>query len=669
MEEFSRFYDTRIPHLYASNYRENFKNTQYPHKMAIICFDDLKKVVTRDHIAAAMKDNHRANDNFLMSDCIQLDLDNTHSEDPEEWQTIDDIIDAFPDVRFYYICSRNHMKVKTKTSSTGTVTTYAPREKYHIYFPLSSVYTDYNEYEALLLKAAGLFPYFDIAAAKPAQFFAGVQESAGGEEEGSTCLDQYINTLSPNAITEAFEDFEKKIKDGTYTRAGDKEYAEARRKLYAYLGLSLPPDTPQNGAGAPNTDDASDTEQYSTLGLKIGRAEQRNRYNWFKEWAAAHGVQLGREYTIKSREHPEAICICVTCPWEEEHSMNGADNETVVIIELGGKMCFLCRHSHGGRYGWKDYRAYYEKRDALQEEPTADTEVVLDTAAQEGEQPQLKGLLTAELAMQILASADDNYIEMPSFPRLSSTLKLRTHDTVVIAADTGAGKSSLALNILNDIQDMYPSMYINLEMDSKTVLQRLVAIHTGIDLDMIGGYKHDDSIRKAVDAAIREITARREIQLLEDVYDLDKIEAQIQAATKGREEPTIVFIDTGLLVTLPNKSASRYERFTQISERLRRISRLNNIVMFVLLQQNRESKKGDTKKRPTNDSLKESGSWENDATKIIFLWDNPDTRSRELAITKNRSGRIDDIALNYSPCNQTYWEKSNQTRQSRPRVI
>lgn len=276
--------------------------------------------------------------------------------------------------------------------------------------------------------------------------------------------------------------------------------------------------------------------------------------------------------------------------------------------------------------------------------------------AQDAQPAQPLGLLTLERAISILEAVDDHYLEMPHFKTFCDTVKLKTHDTVVIAADTGAGKSSLALNFLHELQDRYPALYINLEMDEATILQRLVAIHTGIELDEIEGYKHDERTRSKVNAALQEITQRKEIRLIADVYDLAEIEKQIQAATAGRTEPTIVFVDTGLLVTTANKSASRYERFTQISEELRRISRLNNIIMFVLLQQNREGKK-DEKKEPANSSLKESGSWENDATKIIFLWYNDKTQSKELAITKNRSGKTGSIKLNYSPHTQTYSEK------------
>lgn len=297
---------------------------------------------------------------------------------------------------------------------------------------------------------------------------------------------------------------------------------------------------------------------------------------------------------------------------------------------------------------------YKDPNEAL----TSDRDTFLKAVADTENKIRFPGLLTAQRAIEILENTDDNFINMPSFPKLSKTAKIKNHDTVVIAADTGAGKSSLALNILHDLQADYPAMYINLEMEEATVLRRLVAIHTGIELDQIEGYKHDPSTREKVDTALKEITARREIQLLNDVYNLDDIEIQIQEATRHRSEPTIVFIDTGLLVKLAGKTNSRYERFTQISEELRRISRLNNIIMFVLLQQNREGKK-EEKKEPTNSSLKESGSWENDATKIIFLWKNPQTKSKELIITKNRDGEECSIELGYYPHTQTYVEAQN----------
>lgn len=279
----------------------------------------------------------------------------------------------------------------------------------------------------------------------------------------------------------------------------------------------------------------------------------------------------------------------------------------------------------------------------------------LDDAENVAQTGDLPGRLTPEVAQEILNNADDDFLTLPRFEQFATMAKLARHDTVAIAADTGAGKSSLALNFMYDLLDRYPALYINLEMDEATILQRLVSIHTGMELDRIEGYKRDQQTKAEVDAALTDILSRNDIQLLTDTYNINEIEEQIQRATQGREEPTMVFIDTALLVTTTNKSASRYERFTYISETLRRISRLNNIVMFVLLQQSREGKRDETK-RPTNASLKESGSWENDATKIMFLWYNPKTTRKEIIITKNRTGRSGSIELNYSPHTQTYSE-------------
>lgn len=295
---------------------------------------------------------------------------------------------------------------------------------------------------------------------------------------------------------------------------------------------------------------------------------------------------------------------------------------------------------------------------------TADRTAFIETVQRTVKKILYPGLLTPEFATSTLEAADGQYINIRRFPDFSDALKLRLHDTVVIAADTGAGKTSLMLNFIHDLQDKYPALYFNLENDTATVIQRLVAIHTGMELDRIEGYNVDMHTRAAVNEAIQEITARKDIQIIEDVYSLDGIERQIKRATRGRTEPTLVFIDTGLLVTVNN--TTRYERFTKVSEELRRISRLNNVILFVLLQQNREGKKEEPQQWPPksstlNSSLKETGSWENDSTKVLFLMDNPLTQTKELFITKNRTGKRGRIRLAYQPHTQTYAEALDAT--------
>lgn len=302
---------------------------------------------------------------------------------------------------------------------------------------------------------------------------------------------------------------------------------------------------------------------------------------------------------------------------------------------------------------------YHDANDALQA-GRAEFEQGIAAAIEELRQEYLPaGTLTYEKALAIFETANDEFVTMPKFPEFCKRAKIKLHDSVVLAADTGAGKSSLAINFIDNLNDDYPVMYFNLEMDELTILRRLVSIRTGIELDRIEGYKHDERTAAAVNTALREITSRKPLQIIQDKYNIKDIEAEIKQTTAGRDDPTIVVIDHSLLVTT-KESYSRYERFTQISEELRRIARLNNVIMFVLLQQNRDGKSDDNK-RPTNSSLKESGSWENDATHILFLWYDPQARTKKIIMTKNRSGAPGEFSLEYYPTTQYYKESRDQT--------
>ena len=313
----------------------------------------------------------------------------------------------------------------------------------------------------------------------------------------------------------------------------------------------------------------------------------------------------------------------------------------------------------------KGYGKYTDMRDYLHEHGYYIIGEDFQTEAE-----YFPGLLTYEDAVNEFKTADERYLELKSFPQFSKTAKIKIHDSAVIAADTGAGKSSLAINFLNDLNDSYPVLYFNLEMDSVTILRRLVAIRTGIELDRIEGYQKDEHTEAAVNSALRAITSRKPLQILKDVYYLEDtkqdgktlpgIETIIRKTTEDRGDPTIVIIDHSLLVKTANKKINgRYERFTHISEELRRISRLYNIVLFILLQQSREGKKDDNEP-PKNSSLKESGSWENDSTQIIFLWYDPNIKRKKLIITKNRSGDGGSFLLNYTKQTQTYTEAKEQ---------
>lgn len=176
--------------LYYANVTNNPRNTGYPNVLEISNTDDFAKVIRYDHVAARYKDfktnsgrvikGHRAIKDFISSDCLMMDCDNT-SSDPlkdvpsSEWKKPEDVATAFPDVPFYVCYSKNHMKEKDGKTA---------RPRFHIYFPLSKDIDDVKYYGKLKEQALALFPAFDANATDGARFFFGVAPSSGSSNPG-----------------------------------------------------------------------------------------------------------------------------------------------------------------------------------------------------------------------------------------------------------------------------------------------------------------------------------------------------------------------------------------------------------------------------------------------------------------------------------------------------
>lgn len=337
--------------LYRSDDRENEKNTLYLHAEKITSLSDFKKVVQFDHMSSKMKDNRRSLDNFLECDCIMFDIDNTHSEEAGNWKSKGDIEEALP-FNLMLVQSRNYMKEKRKTSKKGEVTVYAPREKWHVYAPLKKPIRTTKEHAALMKNVLSVFPFIDPSAIDSARFFYGVEKPHVEAIEGGCYVDEYFSPIDKEELkrnqVEAITDFENKVNDGTYK--DDKSTRNVIKIVRDFLGISGPPlDLKESNASIDN--DCLDW---------IKTAEQNRSLTWLEGWANKYGVELGKRYSFNQENHPNAVAICVTCPWEEEHSEDGAENEAVIIIELSGQYDFLCRHTHSGLLNWKKYRAKCE---------------------------------------------------------------------------------------------------------------------------------------------------------------------------------------------------------------------------------------------------------------------------------------------------------------------
>lgn len=204
--------------LYRSNCLEVPENCTYPHKVEVTGKDSLIDAVKHDYVCAEYQGNYRSNDNFIGSDCLPVDCDNDHSDDPEEWVYPSDVATAFPSVAFAVHYSRNHMKAKGGK---------AARPKFHVFFAIDRV-TESGQYSEMKKLVNTIFPYFDTKALDAARFFFGTKEPEVEIFDGPMMLTTFL----------ADDDFDANMDSGSY---GDIVIPEGSRNatLSHYAGRIL----------------------------------------------------------------------------------------------------------------------------------------------------------------------------------------------------------------------------------------------------------------------------------------------------------------------------------------------------------------------------------------------------------------------------------------------
>lgn len=160
--------------LFTAKCTGNKANCSYPVKGVVSSSEELQKAVRADHVCASYKNNYRSIDNFLKSDCLVMDIDNDHSENPEDWITSERIASLFEDVDYALATSRNHM-----LSKDGKVA----RPKFHIYFPIETC-TDAKYYTAMKVAIQKKFSFFDGNALDAARFLFGAESKEVVWHEG-----------------------------------------------------------------------------------------------------------------------------------------------------------------------------------------------------------------------------------------------------------------------------------------------------------------------------------------------------------------------------------------------------------------------------------------------------------------------------------------------------
>ena len=244
------------------------------------------------------------------------------------------------------------------------------------------------------------------------------------------------------------------------------------------------------------------------------------------------------------------------------------------------------------------------------------------------------------------------------FPDLDNLLAgFQKSDLVIIAARPSIGKTSLALDLARQIavQQKVPVGIFSLEMSSDQLIDRMLAAQSGVDLWRLrtGNLKSeegDDDFQKIGEAM--GILSEAPV-FIDDAGSSNVMEMRTMARRLQAEHNVgVIIVDyLQLMEGRSSSSDNRVNEISEISRALNQLARELNIPIIALSQLSRavESR---SPQIPKLSDLRESGSIEQDADIVIFLYredrEKPDTPNKniiELHIAKHRNGPVGRVSL------------------------
>jgi len=238
------------------------------------------------------------------------------------------------------------------------------------------------------------------------------------------------------------------------------------------------------------------------------------------------------------------------------------------------------------------------------------------------------------------------------FDRLTSGLQ--PSDLILIAARPSMGKTAFVLNIAQHvaIREKSPVAFFSLEMSKEQLVQRMLCAEAAIDAQRLRvGELEEKDWKKLVLAADRLSSAPI---FIDDTPGISVMEMRAKARRlKVEHGLKLVIIDYLQLMQGHSgyRSENRQQEISEISRSLKALARELNIPVIALSQLSRSVESRQVKK-PMLSDLRESGSLEQDADIVAFLYRedyyNPDTdrpNITDVIVAKHRNGPVDTVQL------------------------
>jgi len=234
---------------------------------------------------------------------------------------------------------------------------------------------------------------------------------------------------------------------------------------------------------------------------------------------------------------------------------------------------------------------------------------------------------------------------------------LQESNLIILAARPSVGKSSLATNIAQyaAIEKKVPIGIFSLEMSANQLSDRMLSSQADVDSWKISTGNLNDGDFDKITLAMGEL-AEAPI-FIDDTPGINIMELRAKARRLHAEHKVGMIIVDYLQLVQGKRNENRVQEVSDISQALKNIARELSIPVLALAQLSRAvESRGET--RPKLSDLRESGSIEQDADVVMFLY-RPSDENREsvhLSIAKHRNGPTGEIPLYFRGGRTKFYE-------------
>ena len=233
---------------------------------------------------------------------------------------------------------------------------------------------------------------------------------------------------------------------------------------------------------------------------------------------------------------------------------------------------------------------------------------------------------------------------------------LQKSDLILLAARPSMGKTALALNMaMNAALENNIVAVFSLEMSKEQLGHRLLSSYSGINSQKLSTGNFDTSDFNELVEALDFLTDKK--MFIDDTAGISVLELRSKARKiKNEYGLDLIVIDYLQLMQGTPRKGSDYNRQQEISEISRSLKALARELKVPILALSQLSRSVELRadKRPMLSDLRESGSLEQDADIVMFLYreeyyekETENSNVAELVIAKNRNGPTSTVNLQF----------------------